>query len=232
MKNNSFIFDLDGTLIDTVYQHVLAWKQSLTEEGLQVPSYIIHRMMGMSGTLITGALSSEYGLDGSPALQARLQDRHNEHYLRVVEEQDVEVLPGARELLADMSGQGIRWAIATSSSLARAQRAMDRLGVQSDLTITRDEVQRGKPDPDLFLAAVRRLGVGAGECVVVGDSTWDIYGARRAGILCVGLLTGGFSRDELLDAGALRVFKDPADLHAHMGELGVRCPPAAGGLEH
>jgi len=227
MTNTAFIFDLDGTLIDSVYQHILAWKRSLAEEGLKVPTYLIHRMMGMSGSLITGALGSEHGLAVDAETQTRLQERHNEHYLRIVSDQDVETLPGARELLADLEHQGIRWAIATSSSLARARRAMERLGVHSERTITRDEVRRGKPDPDLFLAAMDRLGAGAQDCIVVGDSTWDIYAAVRAGTLGVGLLSGGFSREELLDAGAMRVFKDPADLHAHLGELGLRRPPLA-----
>jgi HAD superfamily hydrolase (TIGR01509 family) len=137
----------------------------------------------------------------------------------------VRPLPGARELLAYLSESGVPWAIATSGRGDSARPALGVLGLGADVpVITRDLVEYAKPDPDLFLAAAERLGVPINDSVVVGDSVWDLLAARRARALGVGLLSGGYGQDELERAGAYRVYQDPADLHRHLDEVGVRVP--------
>jgi phosphoglycolate phosphatase-like HAD superfamily hydrolase len=132
-------------------------------------------------------------------------------------------LPGAKELLAYLTDYGVPWTIATSGRMESARPTLAALGVGPDIpVVTRDEVEHAKPDPDLFLAAAGRLGVPITNCVVVGDSVWDLLAARRARALGVGLLSGGYGQDELERAGAYRVYQDPADLLNHLDEVGVR----------
>jgi HAD superfamily hydrolase (TIGR01509 family) len=217
----AFIFDLDGTLVDSVYQHVLAWRDALEHAGLHLSVWRIHRRIGMSGGLFVNALSREIGHEVTAQEAARLQQRHVRAYLRQLTQ--IRPLPGARALLSHLSHAGIPWAIATSGRLNTARPALKLLGVGSRATIiTRDHVKHAKPDPDLFLAAAERLGVDITSAVVVGDSVWDLLAARRARAIGVGLLSGGYGQDELERAGAYRVYQDPADLLLHLDEVGVR----------
>ena len=217
----AFVFDLDGTLIDSVYQHVLAWQEALEQFGIRLSAWRIHRRVGMSGGLFVAALQRETGQLLTPEDAARLQQLHEEGYLRRIGQ--VRALPGARELLAALTRNGVPWAIATSARRPSAAKSFEVLGVGEGATlITREEVEHAKPDPDLFIAAARCLGVGIVDCVVVGDSVWDLLAARRAGALGVGLLSGGYGEDELVRAGAYRVYADPADLFEHLDEVGVR----------
>ena len=216
-----FLFDLDGTLVDSVYQHVLAWRQALEEAGIELAVWRIHRRIGMSGGLLAHALLRETGHRVTADEAARLQKIHAEAYARQVGQ--IRPLPGARDLLAYLSRAGVPWAIATSGRLESAGPTLEVLGVGPKVPIvTRDQVHHAKPDPDLFLAAAERLGVQIGESVVVGDSVWDLLAARRARALGVGLLSGGYGQDELERAGAYRVYQDPADLLKHLDEVGVR----------
>ena len=215
------MFDLDGTLVDSVYQHVLAWREALEEAGIKLAVWRIHRRIGMSGGLFVNALVRETGRRVTAEEAARLQRRHAEAYARQVSQ--VRPLPGARDLLAQLSQLRVPWAIATSGRLESARPTLEMLGVGADVpVITRDQVQRAKPDPDLFLTAAERLGMPITASVVVGDSVWDLLAAHRARALGVGLLSGGYGQDELERAGAYRVYQDPADLLAHLDEVGVR----------
>ncbi|HEY2990801.1 MAG TPA: HAD family hydrolase [Candidatus Binatia bacterium] len=217
----AFLFDLDGTLVDSVYQHVLAWREALEDAGIELAVWRIHRRIGMSGGLLANALLSETGHRVTLAEAARLQRIHAEAYARLVPQ--VRVLPGARELLAHLSSSGVPWAIATSGRLESAGPALKILGVGPEVAVvTRDQVEHAKPDPDLFLAAAERLGVKIEDAFVVGDSVWDLLAARRARALGVGLLSGGYGQDELERAGAYRVYQDPSDMLRHLDELGVR----------
>jgi HAD superfamily hydrolase (TIGR01509 family) len=221
MAMPALIFDLDGTLVDSVYQHVLAWHEALQLDGIELSVWRIHRRIGMSGGLFTRALLRETGRDLDEALLARLQERHTEAYKRRIGE--VRPLPGARRLLAHLTELGCRWAIATSGRIASAGPAIALLGVPEGVPIvTRDLVPHAKPDPDLFLEAVRQLGVDVVDAVVIGDSVWDLLAARRARTLGVGLLSGGYGKDELERAGAYMVYEDPAHLLTHLDEIGVR----------
>ena len=217
----AFLFDLDGTLIDSVYQHVLAWREALEVAGIQLSVWRIHRRIGMSGGLFMHALFRETGHHVTRPEAARMVRAHKEAYLR--QAQQIRPLPGARELLAYLTQAGVPWAIATSGRLETAQSALDTLGLKRHApVITRDQVPHAKPDPDLFLAAAERLGVPITNAVVVGDSVWDLLAARRCRALGVGLLSGGYGQEELERAGAYRVYQDPADLLSHLDEVGVR----------
>jgi len=217
----AFLFDLDGTLIDSVYHHVLAWREALEVAGIELSVWRIHRRIGMSGGLFMHALFRETGHKVAPAEAAELVRLHKEAYLRRAAQ--VRPLPGAQELLAYLSQERVPWAIATSGRLETAQSALDSLGLKRHApVVTRDQVARAKPDPDLFLAAAERLGVPITDAVVVGDSVWDLLAARRCRALGVGLLSGGYGQDELERAGAYRVYQDPADLLRHLDEVGVR----------
>jgi HAD superfamily hydrolase (TIGR01509 family) len=223
MKRQAFVFDLDGTLVDTVYHHVLAWQEALEEMGMRLSVWRIHRKIGMSGGLLTAALLRETGREVTAREAERLRALHAEAYReRAVRARP---LPGARELLALLTGLDVPWAIATSGYSEIAAPAIASLGVPDGVPIvTRDQVERAKPDPDLFLTAAERLAVDIEDSVVVGDSVWDLLAARRARALGVGLLSGGYGAEELQSAGAYRVYEDPADLLAHLDEVGVRRP--------
>jgi HAD superfamily hydrolase (TIGR01509 family) len=220
-KTPAFLFDLDGTLVDSVYQHVLAWREALERCGIELAVWRIHRRIGMSGGLLVNALLRETGRPVSPEQAQQLQAYHAEAYARQVG--NVRPLPGARELLAHLSKAGVPWAIATSGRMQSARPALDALAVGRDAAIiTRDQVEHAKPDPDLFLAAAERLGVDVLLSIVVGDSVWDMLAAQRARALAVGFLSGGYGEDELERAGAYRVYQDPLDLLRHLDEVGVR----------
>ncbi|HWF89075.1 MAG TPA: HAD family hydrolase [Pyrinomonadaceae bacterium] len=217
----AFLFDLDGTLIDSVYQHVLAWREALEAGGIHLAVWRIHRQIGMSGGLFVNALARETGRTVSPEEAERIHDVHGEAFKRYASQ--VRALPGAQELLAYLTKAGVPWAIATSGRRESAKLSLHLLGVGEDIPmVTRDMVRHAKPDPDLFLAAAEQLGVPIENSVVIGDSIWDLLAARRARALSVGVLSGGYGREELERAGAYRVYNDPADLLRHLDEVGVR----------
>ncbi len=218
----SLLFDLDGTLIDSVYQHVLAWREALEDSGIDLPVWKLHRRIGMSGGLFVTALLREIDGQLSAAEIERLQKAHEQSYAR--QRTSVRPLPGAHELLSVLTSLDVPWAIATSGLAVTARPALDLLGVPDAPLVTRDLVRHAKPDPDLFLAAAALIGVDIRTAVVVGDSVWDMLAARRAGALGIGLLSGGYGQDELERASAYRVYADPADLLVHLDEIGVRRP--------
>jgi HAD superfamily hydrolase (TIGR01549 family) len=218
----AFLFDLDGTLVDSVYQHVLAWKTALDAESIELSVWRIHRKIGMSGGLFTNQLLRETTVEIDPERVERLQRAHAEAYQRYASE--IRPLPGARELLGWLTNAAIPWAIATSGRMETAAVNLAALGVDSERVpvITRDQVRYAKPDPDLFLAAAKRLDAAIETAIVVGDSIWDMLAATRCRALGVGLLSGGYGSDELRHAGAIRVYADPADLLNHIDEIGGR----------
>ncbi len=217
-----FLFDLDGTLVDSVYQHVLAWKEALDQEGIELSVWRIHRKIGMSGGLFMNQLLRETELEISVERVERLRRLHAEAYQRRAGH--IRPLPGARALLEALEASSIPWAIATSGRMETAAPNLAALGVDPAKrpVVTRDQVKYAKPDPDLFLAAAARLNAPIETAVIVGDAIWDMLAARRCRGLGVGLLSGGYGQEELERAGAARVYEDPADLLVHLDEVGGR----------
>jgi len=217
----AFLFDLDGTLIDSVYQHVLAWREATQAAGIELPVWRIHRQIGMSGGLMLNALARETGQPVSRKDAERIQLVHAEAFAD--QASSLRVLPGAQELLDTLAEHRVPHAIATSGRKHSARHALKLLKLHRNVpVITRDDVRFAKPDPDLFVAAGKQLKVSMSRCIIVGDSVWDLLAARRAVALSVGLLSGGYGREELERAGAYRVYQDPADLLRHLDEVGVR----------
>jgi len=216
----ALIFDLDGTLIDTVYAHILAWQNALTEAGMAIDGWRIHRKIGMSGGLFTRAVGRELGREISAKEEESLQRRHGELFDQLLPQR--RPLPGAVELLQFLYSNNVLFGIATSGRRPEIDASLAVLGIRpGTVVVERGDVLRAKPEPDLFLACQQRMGVGAGDCYVVGDAVWDLLAARRAGMLGIGLLTGGYGEDELSRAGAFRVYRDPEQLHRSLDELGV-----------
>src|ERR1700730_6356924 len=191
-----FLFDLDGTLVDSVYEHVLAWREALELVGIELSVWRIHRRIGMSGGLLINALLRETGAEITGHFVEELQCRHDEAYAR-------------------RSAQGGR--------MGGARPCLGPIGIDPTHVpvITRDQVEHAKPDPDLFIAASNQLGVDVPDAVVIGDSVWDLLAAGRARALGIGLLSGGYGREELDRAGAYRIYEDPRDLLRHLDEVGL-----------
>ena len=217
----ALIFDLDGTLVDTVYAHVFAWQRAFTEAGMGIDGWKIHRRIGMSGGLFARAAARELGRDLSEEEISLLQKRHGELYREWLP--TPRPLPGAADLLKYLGAAGVVHGIATSGRRPEIDASLDVLDVDPEMVVVeRGDVVRAKPEPDLFLTCARRLGVEPEDCYVIGDAVWDLLAARRARMLGVGLLSGGYGLDELSRAGAFRVYRDAADLHRSLDELGVR----------
>jgi len=217
----ALIFDLDGTLVDTVYAHVFAWQRAFAEAGLAIDGWRIHRRIGMSGGLFVRAAARELGHGIDVAAAEALQQRHGELFREFLPER--RPLPGAVELLKDLRDRNIAYGIATSGRRPEIDRSLEVLGIgEGVVVVERGDVPRAKPEPDLFIACQQRLGFAPSECYVIGDAVWDQLAARRAGILSVGLLSGGYGESELLSAGAFRVYTDPAELLRSLDELGLQ----------
>jgi HAD superfamily hydrolase (TIGR01509 family) len=216
----ALIFDLDGTLIDTVYAHVFAWQRALSEAGLTIDGWRIHRRIGMSGGLFARAVARELGRRLTQEEVEAVQNRHGQLFRELLPER--RPLPGAVELLRELREAGIPHGIATSGRRPEIDASLDALGVGPEtVVVDRGDVRRAKPAPDLFLEAQARIGAAPADCYVIGDAVWDLLAARRAGMLSVGLLTGGYGEDELVRAGAFRVYTDATELRMSLDELGL-----------
>ena len=216
----ALIFDLDGTLVDTVYAHVFAWQRALAEAGMPIDGWRIHRRIGMSGGLFARAVGQEVGRQLDDAEIEAVQVRHGRLFRELLPER--RPLPGAVALLRELREREVVHGIATSGRRPEIDASLDALGVGAEVVVVqRGDVVRAKPQPDLFIECARRLGVSADDCYVVGDAVWDLLAARRAKMLSVGVLSGGYGEDELTRAGAFRVYRDAAELHESLDELGV-----------
>ena len=215
----ALIFDLDGTLVDSVYPHALAWQKALSEFGMVCTASDIHRDIGMSGSLLVKSLARKQGRSISKARIERLSVRHARlfHELAPI----CNPLPGAVELLAFLAHSKIRHGIATSGKPDEIKGALKGLSLtRATVIVDGGMVEKAKPEPDLFLLCQQKLRVKPHDCLVVGDAVWDIHAARRSSILSVGLLTGGCAEQELYNAGAMRVYRDAAALLENIDELG------------
>jgi HAD superfamily hydrolase (TIGR01509 family) len=205
------IFDLDGTLVDTTYLHVLAWSRSLRDAGEHAPMASIHRLIGMSSEQVVDQLL------GRPHEQ--VSEGHGRHFRRLVD--DVSACPGAAELLAEVHRLGPAVVIATSAKAEDLDAMLAAVGAPEDVidqVVHTAEVAESKPAPDLLEHALEVGGLDSGRCVVVGDTVWDVEAAARCGLPCVAVLTGGTARAELEDAGAAAVYRDTAELLEQLRE--------------
>lgn len=216
----AFIFDLDGTLVDSVYQHVLAWQFALHECGIDLGLWRIHRKIGMSGGLLLRALSDEVGREFDEPMRKRLEQLHTEEFARL--RPRIKAFPGVNELLDTLKQEKIPYAIATSGDLQDVQPLIDLLALPDGMPIvSKKDAANPKPDPALFMKAAEQLNSRSEDTLVVGDSIWDMLAARRAHFLGIGLLTGGYGESEMTAAGAFRVFADPAQMRRHLYEAGI-----------
>jgi HAD superfamily hydrolase (TIGR01509 family) len=219
-NNPAILFDLDGTLIDSVYEHVIAWAASLRSVGIVVPGWKIHRRIGMNGKSMVRQLLREPEVDQRTARVGSLEKKHDAAFRKAASE--IRLLPGSRELLGYLSQSGIRWAIATTGNRKQTTRLLRDLKIPSrTVVITGDDVVKAKPSPDVFVLAAKRLGLQIENCIVVGDSPWDMLAAGRRRALAVGILAGGYSKRELEESGAFRVYADPAEMLLHIEDLGI-----------
>jgi HAD superfamily hydrolase (TIGR01549 family) len=215
----AILFDLDGTLVDTVYEHVSAWATALKSGGLYIPKWKIHRRIGMSGSSMVRQLVRE---EGRRALLdiALLERKHDKAFTKAI--RGIPVLPGAQELLKFLTKNHVPWAVATTGSKQQTCRLLGKLSIPTGVPIvTGDDVAKAKPSPDVFVLAADRLGLPVSNCIVTGDSVWDVLAAARKRALGIGLLSGGYGREELNEAGAFRIYADPMDMLRHIEDLGI-----------
>jgi HAD superfamily hydrolase (TIGR01549 family) len=218
--NPAILFDLDGTLIDSVYEHVISWAAALRSVGIVVPNWKIHRRIGMNGKSMVPQLLREPEVNRGTVKVGPLEEKHDAAFSEAVSA--IRQLPGARELLRYLSKSHILWAIATTGNRKQTTRLLRDLNVpRHTVVITGDDAIKAKPSPDVFVLAAKHLGVPIEDCIVVGDSPWDMLAAGRRRALGVGLLSGGYSKGELEKAGAFRVYADPAEMLSHIEDLGI-----------
>jgi HAD superfamily hydrolase (TIGR01549 family) len=211
------ILDVDGTLVDTNYQHALAWYRAFRQHGLVLPVWRIHRHIGMGGDQLVAALTSD---EVEEQKGEDIRAAETTLYLQLIEE--VQPLTGARELIEDLRRAGRRVVLASSAKPEEVDHYLELLdarGIVDDWT-TSGDVEATKPEPDLVHAAIEKAG--EDDAVMVGDSTWDCIAAKNAGIQTVAVLTGGFSEQELLDAGAACVFESIEELRGRLSETPLR----------
>lgn len=225
MRLPALIFDLDGTLVDSVYQHVVAWYEALRANGTARPQWRIHRAIGMSGKQFLPKLLAEGADRPSPATIEKLELAHAKGFHRSL--QTIEALPGACELLEALKRRSIAFAVATSGDAGQTRALLRRLGSELKFpVITADDVASAKPSPDLFELAASKIEKEPEDCFVVGDSVWDVLAARRMKASVIALRSGGFDGHELQESGAYRVYADTKELGESLEQLGI--PPESG----
>jgi HAD superfamily hydrolase (TIGR01549 family) len=204
------LLDVDGTLVDTNYQHALAWWRAFRRHGITLPVWRIHRHVGMGGDQLVPALVP--GIE--PALHEAIEESRGEEYAKLLPE--VQPLHGARELIVELKERGHTVVLASSAPLHELDHYLDLLAARdlTDAWTTKDDVEATKPAPDLVVAALEKAG--GGEAVMIGDTPWDIEAARRGGVPTVCVITGGYSEQELRDAGAADVFESVDDLRRNL----------------
>jgi HAD superfamily hydrolase (TIGR01509 family) len=213
------IVDIDGTLVDTNYHHAIAWFRAFRTSGFVLPLWRIHRHIGMGGDQLVAALAGE-GFDREQGDEVRATEKVL--YMQLIEE--VEPLAGARALIEDLKGSGHAVILASSAKPEELEHYLTLLDARAlvDGWTDSGDVERTKPEPDLVLAALEKAGAKAKDAVMIGDSTWDCEAAKAAKVRSIGVLTGGFSAQELLDAGAGKVFATVEDLRQGLEETILR----------
>jgi HAD superfamily hydrolase (TIGR01509 family) len=213
------VLDIDGTLVDTNYQHSLAWFRALCQFDLVLPIWRIHRHIGMGGDQVVAALCGdrvehEHG--------DAIREAEGKRYGELIDE--VRTMAGSRELIIDLKQRGHTVVLASSAKGGEVDHYIDQLGARElvDGWTTSADVESTKPAPDLVHAALERAGGHTDQAVMVGDTPWDVKAAGRAGVETLAVMTGGFSEQELRDAGAAAVFESVAALRERLDETPLR----------
>ncbi len=203
------LFDLDGTLVDTNYLHTLAWRRALLENGHDIPTAWVHMHIGMGSSQLLAELVGD-AIDHQP-----LKDAWRRHFDPLKPE--IRPLPGAADLVRAVAARGVQVVYASSSEEQDVDALVEAVGAGDAVThvTSSADVGEAKPEPEVFEVALDKSG-GDSSAVVVGDTVWDVKAARRAGLSCLCVLTGGVGRAELEAAGAVAVYRDPLDLLANL----------------
>jgi HAD superfamily hydrolase (TIGR01549 family) len=206
-SDDAILFDIDGTLVDSTYHHAMAWFAAFTRHDVVIPIYRLHRAIGMGGDKLVAHVAGD---DVEERLGDDLRAGWREVYEQWVDE--VPALPGAVDLVRRLAGDGYQVALASSGDPEFSQRTMDRLGISDSVALltTSEDAEESKPEPDLLGTTLEKLG--GPRAVLVGDTPYDVESARKAGLACLTVLTGGFGRDELEAAGAAVVKADVGEL--------------------
>jgi HAD superfamily hydrolase (TIGR01509 family) len=212
------ILDVDGTLVDTNYQHTIAWFRAFCHHGIVLPMWRIHRHIGMGGDQVVTALTDEQ-TDEERGDEIRATE--SELYSELIGE--VRPMQGSRELIEDLHGRGRTVVLASSAKQEELDHYLDLLDARelADAWTTSADVEVTKPAPDLVHAALERVKASADEAVMVGDTPWDVHAAGKAGVPTLAVLTGGFAIEELTESGAERVFESVAELRDRLDETSL-----------
>jgi HAD superfamily hydrolase (TIGR01549 family) len=210
------VLDVDGTLVDSNYQHALAWYRALRALGETFPIWRIHRLIGMGGDQLLPTLAGD-------EVEARIGDEARERQGKEVDAliDEVAALPGARDLLVAIKNRGHRLVLASSGQQRHVDFALDLLGARdiADAITSGEDAEETKPAPDLLQVALKKLGAGRDDSsVMIGDSVWDVEAAKKAGMPAIVVRSGGFGDDELREAGAIGIYDTPGDLAAALEE--------------
>ena len=208
----TLLFDIDGTLVDSNDLHVRAWQEVLHEAGHDFPADIIHDQVGKGGDNLVPSLLPDLPEDEQEEIADAHGPRYQERYMK-----KVRAFPGARELLVRAKAEGFTVALATSANPEELDHYLDLLDARDlvDVTTDKGDVETTKPAPDIFAAAAGKAGAEPSQALVIGDTPYDVLAARRAGIGAIGLLSGGFSKEDLRSAGALAIYRGAEDLLAN-----------------
>jgi HAD superfamily hydrolase (TIGR01549 family) len=213
MTHKTAILDIDGTLVDTNYHHALAWFRAFRDNGLTLPLWRVHRHIGMGGDHLVESLAGE---EVEQRLGDDIRSSEESRYMDLIEE--VQPMGGARELISKLGSRGHAIVLASSAKAHELDHYLDLLDVRDavEAWTSSADVEATKPAPDLVQTALEKGG--GGEAVMVGDSTWDCYAAGRAGVETIAVLTGGFSEQELRDAGAVLVVESVEELAERLAD--------------
>jgi HAD superfamily hydrolase (TIGR01509 family) len=213
------ILDIDGTLVDTNYHHAIAWYRAFREHGIVLALWRIHRHIGMGGDQLVTALTDERT---EREQGDQIRDSEKQRYFELIDE--VETMGGSRELIEELHERGHSVILASSAKADEVDRYLDLLDARelTDAWTTSADVEATKPQPDLVRAALERAGGSDDDAVMVGDTPWDVEAAKRAGVQTLAVLTGGFSNEELREAGAVAVFESVAELRATLDQTPLK----------
>jgi HAD superfamily hydrolase (TIGR01549 family) len=209
------VLDIDGTLVDTNYQHALAWYRAFRAQGIVLELWRIHRHIGMGGDQLVGAVTDDRT---ERELGDRIRETEKQRYLELIDE--VEPMDGSRELIEDLKRRGHKVVLASSAKEDEVDHYLDQLDARelADAWTTSADVEATKPQPDLVRSALERMNGGSGDAVMVGDTPWDVEAASRAEVGTLAVRTGGFGADELREAGAIAIFESVQELRERLDE--------------